>query len=160
MGGEETQEGEGRREGGREGGKHKLGACNLLKAAVAVRVRRGWQRSRIGWFLGLPCPTPSLENGSVPGMQRQAFYRARAPDSVRPAGWPPNIKSRHALIAQHGATACEIFRCSCDNDKNRAVHGGVGLSSCLGLAQLLDRWMSTNSSLRIVLRILLPFGER
>lgn len=77
--------------GGREGGKNKLwgGRAICWKAAVAVCAR--------GWFLGLPCPTPSLENGSVPGMQRQAFYRARPPDSVRPAGWSPNIKSRHAL---------------------------------------------------------------
>lgn len=149
---------EGRKEGSTSWGRACVRSAGRLRLLFVFVV--GGRRSRIGWFLGLPCPMPSLENGSVPGMQRQAFYRARPPDSVRPAGWPPNIKSRHALIAQHGATACEIFRCSCDNDRNRAVHGGVGLSSCLRLAQLLDRWMSTNSLRRFVLRILLPFEER
>lgn len=78
---------------------------------------------------------------------------------LRASGWLVSKYKEQArlVIAQHDATACEIFRCSCDNDKNRAVHGGVGLSSCLRLAQLLDRWMSTNSSLRFVLRILFAF---
>lgn len=75
------------RGGGREA-QARGGRAICWKAAVAVRVR-GWQAEQnVVGFSALLCPTPSLENGSVPGMQRQAFLSCAAAGlrAVRLAG--------------------------------------------------------------------------
>jgi hypothetical protein len=58
--------------GQREGRKRKQ---NCWQAAVAARGRGlvGGRR----WLVSRLAPTPSLENGNVPGMQRQPFFIVR-----------------------------------------------------------------------------------